>query len=113
MSNQRLPAAQTESHRFWQAHIKAFATSGFSRSEYCRRHNLSYHAMTYWLRKQPSVKKQASVTLIEVPMPLSVTDTPSSTPLRLRIGSEYMIEIGTNFDEVSLTKVIAVLEQCR
>jgi hypothetical protein len=113
MSNQRFSAAQAEGCRFWQAHIKAFATSGFSRSEYCRRHNLSYHAMTYWLRKQSSVGTQSPATLIEVPMRLSVTDAPSNTSLRLHIGAVYMIEIGSNFDEATLTKVLTVLEQHR
>jgi len=37
--------------RFWQAHVKALADSGLSRREYCRRHHLAYHALTYWVRK--------------------------------------------------------------
>jgi hypothetical protein len=46
-------------------------------------------------------------------MRLSLIDAPSYTPLRLRIGAEYMIEIGQNFDEAILTKVITILEQRR
>ena len=37
--------------RFWQAHLRALGGSGLSRREYCRRHHLSYHALTYWVRK--------------------------------------------------------------
>ena len=34
-------------------YVEALAQSGLSRREYCRQHNLSYHAATYWLRKLP------------------------------------------------------------
>ena len=33
-------------HRYWQAHVRALRTSGLSRRGYCRRHHLSYHALT-------------------------------------------------------------------
>ena len=39
---------QASNRRQWEAHLKAAAKSGLSRAEYCRRHNLSYHAMGYW-----------------------------------------------------------------
>ncbi len=35
----------------WKAHAEAQRQSGLSRAEYCRRHNLSYHALTYWVKK--------------------------------------------------------------
>lgn len=36
--------------RFWQVHVQALGTSGLSRRKYCRRHHLSYYALTYWAR---------------------------------------------------------------
>ena len=41
---------QVRKRRRWQAHLNAVAKSGLSRSEYCRQHNLFYHAMGYWHR---------------------------------------------------------------
>ena len=37
--------------RFWQTHVRALTANGLSRRAYCRRHQLSYHALTYWVRK--------------------------------------------------------------
>ncbi len=37
--------------RHWQAHVKTLKQSGLELAEYCRQHNLSYHALSYWHRK--------------------------------------------------------------
>ncbi len=42
---------QSRNRKHWEAHLKAAAKSGLSRAEYCRRHNLSYHAMGYWHKR--------------------------------------------------------------
>lgn len=100
--------------RFWQDHIKVFATSGLSRRAYCLRHNLSYHAMTYWVRKQVQpASGPTPITMVEVPVRLPAFSIPSSTPLRLHIGSGYMIELGPDFDQATLVRTLAVLEQAR
>lgn len=63
-----LSSSVTESRvRFWQAHVRALAASGLSRRGYCRRHQLSYHALTYWVRKFRQVPAHASPpALVEV-----------------------------------------------
>ena len=54
-----LSSSLTESRvRFWQAHVRALAASGLSRRDYCCRHQLSYHALTYWVRKFRQVPVQ-------------------------------------------------------
>jgi len=93
MSIMRIPDTPNQGQRFWRAHINALAKSGLSRSEYCRRHTLSYHAMTYWLRKSTPVvvTTSPSITLVEVPTRLPAI-VPSSSSLRLHhTGSGYMI----------------------
>ena len=104
-----LQAAQARGGRFWQAHIEALAKSDVSRREYCRRNHLSYHALTYWLRKQLSSGAQLPLALVEVP----VRGIRPGTPLRLRIGCDYLIELDAHFDEAVLVRVLAVLAQHR
>ena len=109
MSTPHLQTVQAQGGRFWQAHVRALAKSGLSRKEYCRQHHLSYHALTYWLRKQLPAEAQLPLTLVEVP----VADIRPGTPLRLRIGGEYLIELDAHFDEAALVRVLTVLAQHR
>ncbi len=37
---------QAKHQRRWQAHVNALEKSGLNRTEYCKQHNLSYHALT-------------------------------------------------------------------
>ncbi len=62
--------APKDRRRFWQAHVKALADSGLSRREYCRRHHLAYHRLTYWVRKQGASNTAVSLlSLVEVSLP--------------------------------------------
>ena len=73
--------------RFWQTHLKALATSGFSRSEYCRRHNLSYHALTYWVRKQQEISLvKPALALVEVPVRPSLPLRSGAAALHQGVG---------------------------
>ncbi|WP_319549680.1 IS66 family insertion sequence element accessory protein TnpA [Desulfogranum marinum] len=53
--------------RFWIAHVEAQAKSGLNRAEYCRQHKLSYHALTYWQKKQRRPDISHTPQLIAVP----------------------------------------------
>ncbi len=59
---------QGRNRRRWEAHLKAAAKSGLSRAEYCRRHNLSYHAMGYWHKRLSRYMNRQ--TLVPVKMAL-------------------------------------------
>ena len=54
--------------RHWQAHIQALGKSGLSRAEYCHRHDLSYDAMNYRLRKNLKGNSNQQPTLVPVPL---------------------------------------------
>ncbi len=103
------PAGKQCQRRFWQAHIKAFKQSGFNRSEYCRRQDLSYHAMTYWLRKQQKGGTDSTTLLNLVQVPIS-QDNQLMPSIRLCVGSRYLIELGQDFSDTVLARVLAVLE---
>jgi hypothetical protein len=109
MNTARIQEPLVRGRHFWQPHVEALAQSGLSRREYCRQHNLSYHAVTYWLRKLPQavVKGDPSFSLIEVPTRLA-----AHSPLRLHIHS-CMIELDPGFDQATLSRTLAVLEQGR
>jgi hypothetical protein len=97
--------------RFWQAHVQALGGSGLSRREYCRRHHLSYHALTYWVRKLRPASLRASLpALVEVPVSLPLLRR-SGSAFRLHLDQGRLLEIEPDFDEVSLGRLLSVLEQ--
>ena len=107
-------AAQWTGPRFWQAHVKALAESGFSRSEYCRRHNLSYHALTYWVRKQgANPESKPPLALVEVPVRSALPVRRPQAALRLHLASGRMLEIEPDFDQATLDRILTVLERQR
>ena len=103
---------QPHNRRCWHAHVEALEQSGLSRAEYCRQHKLSYHAMTYWC-KRISRKKESQSNLVPVPFHYLQNQQvqPIREPLRLILSEKLSIEIGDNFSEHTLTKLLSVLEQ--
>jgi transposase len=102
----------SRNRRCWHAHVKALKQSSLSRAEYCRQHKLSYHAMTYWC-KRISRKKESQSNLVPVPFHYLQNQQvqPIREPLRLILSEKMSIEIGDNFSEHTLTKLLSVLEQ--
>lgn len=98
--------------RYWQAHIKALAKSGYSRAEYCRQNNLSFHAMAYWQKK---ISRTDKLKPLLVPVPLQnqlKQNNNSSNPasLHIVIPGNLSIAVGDNFSPVTLTRLLTVLE---
>lgn len=97
--------------RFWQAHVRALGGSGLSRREYCRRHHLSYHALTYWVRKlRPASPRAPLSALVEVPLSLPLVQR-AGPAFRLHLDQGRLLEIASDFDEVSLGRLLGVLER--
>jgi hypothetical protein len=102
--------------RFWQSHTKALRKSGYSRAEYCRLNNLSYHAFVYW-KKRIGAEVEPETTNSIVPVaqipagqiPLQV-NTPSSFTVDLR--GRFKIEVRENFSSSTLILLINTLEAC-
>jgi hypothetical protein len=97
--------------RFWRAHVRALGGSGLSRREYCRRHHLSYHALTYWVRKLRPARPRASLpALVEVPVSLPLVQR-AGPAFRLHLGQGRLLEIESDFDEAGLGRLLGVLER--
>lgn len=116
MTNANQITSPAGSRRHWQAHVQTQQKSGLSRAEYCRQHNLSYHALTYWCRKTASIIKPSAhnSTLVPVPLSLAQPQQPerrNTSGLRLHIADNITIEVDTNFSPTTLHTVLSVLEQ--
>ena len=95
--------------RYWQAHVQALQRSGLSRSGYCRQHNLSYHALTYWQRKL--CRPQRNVTsLVPVPLDRIGVQHGNSAALRIVLPGRLAIEVGDGFSPATLRRLLATLE---
>jgi hypothetical protein len=98
--------------RFWRAHVRALGGSGLSRREYCRRHHLSYHALTYWVRKlRPTSPRATPPALVEVPACSLPLLRRSGSAFRLHLDQGRLLEIESDFDEAGLGRLLRVLEQ--
>ena len=102
----------SQASRHWHAHVKALDRSGLSRAEYCRRHDLSYHAMTYWQRKLGHGDHSLPV-LVQVPgfSPAEgKSNSARNSGITVRLDDRISVELDTEFSEVTLGKVLSILE---
>ena len=100
---------QARNRRHWEAHLKAAAKSGLSRAEYCRRHNLSYHAMGYWRRKL--FRGDSRQTFVPVNMALiRKEDHRDESGLRILLPGNMSVAVGDDFSAATLDRLLTVLE---
>jgi len=102
--------------RYWRAHLQALGKSGLSRAEYCRRHDLSYDAMTYWLRKNLKGDSSQQPTLVPVALQSRMNgpvQNSSGNVVRVVLPGEVVVEVNDNFSPSTLASVLSVLEARR
>ena len=101
---------QAKNRRHWEAHLRASATSGLSRAEYCRRHNLSYHAMSYWHKRLS--QKNSRQTFVPVKMALIRNEAHrDESSLRIILPGKMSVAIGDDFSAATLESLLTVLER--
>lgn len=103
---------QLRSRRHWQAHVRAMKQSGLSRAEYCRQHNLSYHALNYWHRKLSGPGNSES-TLVPVTIGHGMGQAfhrPAQAALRVILPGRLSVEVGDTFSPATLIRLLATLE---
>lgn len=102
-------------HRQWQAHVTQQRQSDISRAEYCRQHRLSYHALTYWCKKLSAPEeRKMSLVPVTVQRDMQKVASNNSEPLKILLPGISAIEIGDNFNPVTLNKLLDIMEarQC-
>lgn len=112
MTNRISGDNQSGHRRRWQAHVNAAEKSGLSRAEYCRQHNLSYHAMIYWQRKL-SKSNNRKTTLVPLNLPAALVQNGgqhNQAELRIILQGEMSVAVGDNFSPDTLGRLLTVLE---
>ena len=97
---------------YWQRHSKSQQESGLSRAEYCRRQNLSYHALAYW-QKKLGKSSPASTALVPVPIEEILRSPVSSqgAGVKIILSNTVAVEVSDQFSALTLQRVLSVLEK--
>jgi len=102
---------QSQGRRYWQAHVTAQQESGLTRAAYCRRHELSYHALTYWQNKLSKASRQQG-QLVQVPLQkILPIRSEGSSGVSIVLDNRITITLAEQFSPETLGKVLAVLEK--
>ena len=104
---------QTNHQRHWQAHVNALGKCGLSRAEYCRQHNLSYHALGYWQKKLSSSPSSNTTTLVPVNLPAALmrnSRQQNQAELQIILPGKMSVAVGDNFSPATLIRLLTVLE---
>jgi hypothetical protein len=111
MTEHETGEGRARSRRHWQTHSKAQEESGLSRAEYCRRHDLSYHALTYWQRKLSGPSRQHT-QLVPVPMERATQhyQPGPSSGIKILLDNRIAIEVAEEFSPGTLSRILSVLE---
>jgi hypothetical protein len=103
----------TTNSRIWLAHLKAWQKSGLSRAEYCRQHNLSYHAFNYW-KKKTDRQQKAACNFVPVPA-IRIAQAAAHNhraTLKIDLGSSLKIEVHDGFTPATLSQIVQALRGC-
>lgn len=113
MPQQSQETEKTLNRRQWQAHVQACRRSGLSRAEYCRQHNLSYHALAYWQRKVFAPQPQRECSLVPVSFqafPAAKNSGTDKASLQVILPGGYAIAVGDDFSPATLSRLLTILE---
>ncbi|MEK6537670.1 MAG: hypothetical protein AABZ46_00870 [Nitrospirota bacterium] len=95
-----------DKQQFWQDHVVAWEQSGIRQSEYCHRQGLKIKLFGYWKRKLCR-KPSTGLTFVPVAIkPSQGTVIKPTSALRLIIRGGSCIEIGDEFNQDTLRRVL-------
>jgi len=95
-----------EKRKFWKTHIQAWERSGYSLAAYGKHHSLVYHRLIYWKTKFEN-ERNKPVSFVPVPLHPDPPDSPLTLSLQ---DDRFKIEIGADFSDTLLNRLIATLE---
>lgn len=100
---------QARNRRHWEAHLRAAAKSGLNRAEYCRQHNLSYHAMGYWHKRLSRKNSRQSFIPVKIGA-IRAENHGDEQGLRIIFPGKMSVAVGDNFSPGTLNRLLSVLE---
>jgi hypothetical protein len=93
----------------WLTHVEQWRQSGMSKAAYCTEHSLNFSSFWYWLRKS-RLASVDTLTLSPAIVPFPFALAPKAPSIGLLVGNRYALDIPADFDETTLTRLLAVLE---
>lgn len=103
---------QKQKRKFWKKHIASWQETEISQAEYCRRNGLKTKSFTYWKKKHKPIKDDC-VSFVPVPLTpaIDVSNNIGRGSLCLLLDERYRIEVGDDFSEFTLQRLLHVLER--
>jgi hypothetical protein len=95
----------SEKGQFWEQQINHWKESGLRQSEFCRRHSLKAHQLTYWKKRFHSTDTLISLVEFQLDSALQSQICARQSPLRLIAQDQYRTEIEWDFDAVALRQL--------
>lgn len=95
----------------WRNRVKDWEESGLTQAEYCRRNSLKIKQFLYWKKKY--TPKPSTLPFVQIPITPKTSLSPltHTSPLCIKIGNRYCIEVDRGFDPMVLEDVVGVLSR--
>lgn len=106
--------ARDEVRREWREIVNEWERSGESKAAFCREWGIAIWQFHYWCGRFKGDKQSDSTNIDSAETPVFtqlIQEEPENTGLSLHIGA-LRIEVGREFDETTLRRVIEVAGTC-
>ena len=113
-TNNQRSASRESKERFWRRVLRQWRGSGLSVRAFCEEQGLSEPSFYAW-RRALAERDAAAVPFVSVrvtPEPTTTSDS-SAGALELVVGANRRLRIGPGFDALTLTRLLALLEEGR
>lgn len=105
-----VPELNESKEASWRRTLQEWKDSGLKACDFQRRNNLNKHAFIYWKLKLIG-RTEKRPTLVPIKMPTAARGAASPSPIRLRVGERFTVELTDGFDAQTLREVLAVLQE--
>ena len=97
----------------WTKRIQDFHSSGLSRKEWCREHQISLSTLGYWLRKQETpaeIESEPVFAKLPSEQELSLDLSTGHVPMVIHLPAGVRIEVGSGCPAELLSSLLHVLK---
>jgi transposase len=107
---------QAGKERFWRTRVRRWRSSGLSVRAFCEEHGLAEPTFYAWRRilaeRDAAAVRFVPVQVASEPSP-QLTAADSAASLELVLGAGRLLRVGPGFDESTLRRLLALLEEGR